>query len=403
MTFLAFGTAPSTLFLNLYFAKIGTDREFIGLVNTVIQLGGALMILPAALLLDRIGRRAAILIGGYGATLAWALAVILPLPNVILALLGINGACLGLFGLAVVPMLAESSTPRERTTLFSVSEGLTTLALFAGSIISGFAPLWLAPNIGPTGSDPESASVYRTVLLISAAIRLIGLLPLLWAREPTHTQSVSSSNVPIPTRPRFASYFNPFNLRKLKTPIFLFSIPMFIVFFAGSLIFPFLSLFLKERFGMSDSVVGTVLGLVNLSIGIGSLGAPIAVNAVGRGPVVVFGALTSAVALAVIGFTPIFWLAASLIILRAGVFNMIIPLYRAYVIDSAPSEEYTLVTLLLALSANIGPAGAGWLSGRIQSQMGFDVPFIMAVIGYALAAIVFAYIFWLRRKHDVRV
>ncbi len=398
MALLAFGTAPSSLFLNLYFEKIGLNREFIGLMNTAIQIGGAMAILPAALLLDRIGRRAAILVGGYTATLAWALAVITPNSTLILLLLFINGAGIGLFGLAVVPLLAESSSKTERTTLFSVSEGTTTLALFVGSALSGFVPLWLGPL---WGLAPESAEVYRVILLSSAAIRLVGMLPLTLIRHVgAPTPSTPTATPPAePQRIRFVSFFNLRNLARLKTPVFLLGIPILIVFFAGSLIFPFLSLFIKDRFGASDSVIGIILGLLNLSIGTGSLLAPIAVNALGRGPVIVAGALASALALAVIGFTPLFMLAAALIILRAGLFNMIIPLYRAYVIDSAPVEEYTIVALLLSLCANIGPAIGPSLSGRIQMQYGFGPAFIVAIAGYALAALIFGLIIATRNKH----
>lgn len=392
MSVLAFGTAPSTLFLNLYFEKIGLNREFIGLVNTVIQVGGALAILPAALLLDRIGRRAAILIGGYSATFAWALAVLTPIPNAILLLLAINGAGIGLFGLAVVPLLAESSTTQERTTLFSVSEGTTTLALFVGSVLSGFVALWLAPLLAV---GAESAEMYRTILLGSAAIRLVGMLPLIliWPTPKSGHGSDHAKNITNADRVRFASFFNLHHLVRLKTPILLYGIPVFLVYFAGSLIFPFLSLFIKERFGVSDSITGTVLGLLNLSIGAGALLAPLAVHAIGRGRVVIGGALASALALAVIGFTPLFVVAATVIVLRAGVFNAIIPLYRAYVIDGAPPEEYTIVVLLLSLCANIGPALGPALSGRIQMQYGFSPAFVIAIAGYALAALIYGLIF----------
>lgn len=407
MGILAFGTAPSTLFLNIYFQALGADRAFIGLATTVIQLGGALTILPAAFLLDKIGRRLAVIIGGYGSTLAWLLAVIIPDQQAILLLLMVNGAGTGLFGLAVVPLLAESSTARERTTLFSVYEGLTTLMLFVGSVISGFLPMWIAPFFG---IGPESPQAYRMVLLISAAIRMVGLLPLVLLQEhpmeidPAATPSSSDvaveSTQPKPARPRIASYFNPRNLLRLRTPMLLYGIPVFLVYAAGSLIFPFLPLFLKERFAASDGAIGTVQGLINLSIGVGSLLAPVAVTRLGRAPVVVFGALASALALGVIGFTAAFLIATIAIVARAGIFNMILPLYRAHVIDHAPKEEYTIVALLLALSANIGPAITPSISGLMQREVGFGPVFILAMSGYALAALCYAIIFKFKGKRS---
>jgi len=403
MGVLAFGTAPSTLFLNIYFQSLGADRAFIGLATTVIQIGGALTILPAAFLLDKIGRRLAVIIGGYGSTLAWLLAVIIPDQQAILLLLMVNGAGTGLFGLAVVPLLAESSTARERTTLFSVYEGITTLMLFVGSVISGFLPMWIAPFFG---IGPESPQAYRIVLLISAAIRMLGLLPLVFLQEhpmemvaPANENTrATESTPPRPARTPIAAYFNPRNLLRLRTPMLLYGIPVFLVYAAGSLIFPFLPLFLKERFTASDGAIGTVLGLINLSIGVGSLLAPVAVTRLGRAPVVVFGALASALALGVIGFTAAFLIAAIAIVARAGVFNMILPLYRAHVIDHAPKEEYTIVALLLALSANIGPAITPSISGFMQREVGFGPVFILAMSGYALAALCYAVIFKMKDR-----
>jgi MFS family permease len=386
MTILAFGTAAPTLFFNLYLEKMGFDRAFIGGVNTMIQLGGVVMALPAALLLDRIGRRRAISLALAVGLTSWSLSLLTGRGEVILALQAINGAGTVLFGLAVVPVLAEASTPRERTTLFSVSEGVTTLALFFGSLLFGFVPGWLAPLIN---THTGSADAYRAALLLSAILRSVGLIPFLFLRD-TKSAAGPSNQTP---KQNGLRHYNPRKLLNLKTPIWLMCVPYLLVYCGGSLIFPFLSLFLKERFLASDGTIGLVLGLLNLSIGVGALMGPALVGRFGRMRVVVAGAFISAVALGVIGFASAFALVALTVVLRAGLFNLTLPIYKAYVVDGAPPAEYTLISLILSTSANVGPAIGPTLSGWLQREVGFSPVFALAIGLYVLAGLAYLLVF----------
>ena len=326
MTILAFGTAAPTLFFNVYLEKTGFDRAFIGGVNSVIQLGGIVMALPAAVLLNRIGRKRAISLALAIGLVSWSLSLFTQRGALILALQMINGAGTVLFGLAVVPLLAESSSPRERTTLFSVSEGVTTLALFFGSVLFGFVPGWLAALIH---SETGSATTYRAALLLSAILRGIGLIPFLFLRQSKPTTDPS----PAPKTQNGPRHYHPRKLLKLKTPIWLLCVPYLLVYCGGSLVFPFLALFLKERFAASDSAIGLVL------------------------------------------------------------FNLTLPIYKAYVVDHAPPEEYTLVSLILSTSANVGPAIAPPFSGWLQREAGFAPVFALAIGFYVLGGLAFRFVF----------
>ena len=394
MTILAFGTAAPTLFFNLYLQKLGFDRAFIGGVNTVIQLGGVIMALPSAMLLQRIGRRRAITLALAIGLVSWSLSLLTLRGELILALQAINGCGTVLFGLAVVPLLAESSSPRERTTLFSVSEGATTLALFMGSIVFGDVPTWLGATLH---LNTNSADAYRAALLLSAGIRAVGLIPFLFLGQAKPVMVQSAQAAP-PQKKGLRHYANPRALLNLKTPIWLFCVPFMLVYCGGSLIFPFLSLFLKDRFNASDSNIGLVLGLLNLSIGLGSLIGPALVARFGRTQVVVAGAFISAAALGVIGFASGFALVATLVVLRAGLFNLTLPIYKAYVVDRAPQNEYTLVSLILSASANVGPAIGPSLSGWLQREAGFAPVFALAIGLYALAGLAYVFVF-ARTKH----
>jgi MFS family permease len=156
------------------------------------------------------------------------------------------------------------------------------------------------------------------------------------------------------------------------------------------LIFPFLNVYLKQRFGISDSTLGILFGAINLSIGVCAFLGPLAAQAFGRIRSVVVGAFFSALCLAVIGFGNVFGWVALIIVVRAGLYNMTLPLYRAYVIDNTPPHEYTVVNLIYSTATNVGPTVAPPISGMVQDRVGFAPLFAAAIGMYALAGVLFS-------------
>ncbi|HEY3340798.1 MAG TPA: MFS transporter [Anaerolineae bacterium] len=376
----SFATSIPAVFFNLYLQALGFDRTFIGLTTTASQLGGVIFSIPAAGLLDLLGRRHAMLIGA-AASIICAAATLLVTNGTLLIIVQVVGGCgVVLYALAVVPLLAEVSTPYERTALFSTTESLTTLTLFLGSLIAGGLPSLIAPLLH---AGPESALTYRVVMLGSQALRITGLLPLALIHDHVIAQPAGSP------RRSTLSYFDPRVLLRLQTPIWIMALPILTCYLAGSLIFPFLNIYLKVRFNASDIAIGAVLGLINLCIGIATLLGPLAAQRFGRVRVAIFGAFVSAVCLLLVALSDAFIVVALLVIVRAGLFNMTLPLYRAYVIDHTPPHEYTVVNLIYATAANVGPTVAPPVSGYVQDRTGFGPLFVAAVALYGLAGVLF--------------
>jgi MFS family permease len=380
LTIFALATSVPALFFTLYLQALGFDRTFIGLTATASQLGGVIFSIPAAGLLDLLGRRHAMLIGAASSILCIAATLLITDQTLLIITQVISGCGTVLYALAVVPLLAEVSTPYERTALFSTTESLTTLALFFGSLIAGVLPTVIAPLINAT---PESVPAYRVVMLGSLAFRLTGLLPLALIHDPPIAQS---SGAP---RRSTLSYFDPRVLLRLQTPIWAMALPILTCYIAGSLIFPFLNIYLKQRFDASDVSIGVVMGLMNLCIGVCTLLGPLAAQRFGRIRVAVYGALLSAGCLLLVILVNSYPFVAAVMIVRAGLFNMTLPLYRAYVIDHTPPHEYTIVNLIYATSANVGPTIAPPASGYVQDRAGFGPLFVAAAAMYGLAALLF--------------
>ncbi len=389
---LAAGTSAPVAFAALYFRAIGFDAEWVGWVNTANQIGGALGTLPAVLLIDRIGRRRAIVIGASVSLLAWGAAVTVLQREWVMAWLAVSGAFNVLFGLAVVPLLAEVSTPYERTTLFAVRDGLTTLTVFLASLLTGFAPGWVAQW---AAVGPESAPAYRAVLLGSIGLRLFALIPLVLIHDPRQRAAArlargeenASGTPPLP----FIRYLDPRVLLRLRTPVVWIGLPIVIVYFAGSLVFPFLPQFLKDKHGAGDPLVSAVLGATYLSIGVGTLAAPLLVRGLGRERLVVLAALASGLGILVMALAQSREAVIVAAVLRAGMFNLALPVYRAMVIDAAPRGEHTIAALVLSSSENIGATAAPPLSGRAQAWGGYEPVFAFAAGLYGAGAAAFAW------------
>lgn len=397
----AIGIAITRVFLNLYLLAIGFDAVFLGFISSVALIGGAVFTVPAMILLDRLGRQRTMLIGASISVASWFISLVVPTREALVFFQFLAGLGDVMYGMAVVPMLAEISGQRERTTLFSVNEGLTLIGVFLGSLASGFVATLVNQTLALQVASPAA---YQAVLLLSIFIRLIGLLPLsLIDRSVNDVNVAADHHTPTApqtsTKPSTLRYLDPRVLLKLQSPIFKLVIPWAMVYFAGSLIFPFLNVFLKTRFGVTDTILGATLGFINLSDGLATLLGPAAVRLLGRRWVVVLGTLFSAACLSFIGFNHQFGLVAAVVIVRAGLFNMILPIYRAFVIDQTPRVEYVIVSFILSASTNIGQAFAPVLSGFMQRNWGgWDSPFITAIVLYTLAAAVFG---WLMLRHDL--
>jgi MFS family permease len=377
LTVFAFAGAIPSVFFTLYLQALGFDRYTIGLTTTAAQLGGVLASIPAAALLDVIGRRRAAIIGAIATLLTTAVTLLINDPTLVIATQVISGSWIVLYALAVVPLLADVSTARERTTLFSTVEGCSTLALFFGSLVAGILPSLAAPILG---SGLESAETYRAVMLGSLVIRAIGIIPLALIHDHA---SAHAAGMP---RQSTLSYFNPAVLLKLKTPIWKLALPILLTYLGGSLIFPFINLYLKSRFGASDVTLGVIQGATSLAIGLFAFLGPFAADRFGRARVVIAGTLITAACLVLIGYIEWFALVAVIIVLRAGLYNGILPLYRAYVIDQTPSHEVAVINLIYSTAANVGPTVVPPISGYLQDHAGFGPLFIGAITLYGLAA-----------------
>jgi MFS family permease len=377
--------AVSATLMNLYLEALGLSRSFIGVFHAASQFGGLLLALPALLFFDRIGRRTALVAGAALSAGVRAFTVISPVPEVIFVAEALSGFGTVLFGLASVSLLADASTTDNRASLYAFSDFTRTLALLAGSVLAGTLPAWLAAGLAVPEGDARS---YQVVLIASYVVRLSGVLPLaaIALASPSGTNEDETQALP---EVHVSRYLNPRVLLSQRPQVYWFAFPYMLLLLAEALVFTFFNLMLRDRYGASDALIGTLIGL-NALVGSGfSLLAPSIASRTGYVPAVVGGSLISAACIAAFALSVGVWAGALAVFVQVAASQASRVLYRTYVINVSPRADYFIVSTMIALASNVGPAIGPPISGVVQEQLGYPPLFVAAVALTAVAAVLF--------------
>jgi MFS family permease len=271
-------------------------------------------------------------------------------------------------------LMMKLSDPENRTLLFSLNFGVATLAGALGSLFAGQLPALFGTilNIQAT-----SASAYQAVLITSIALGTASLIPL-WLMDEPRTLQTGPEAGSRATGPRSA-------LSRLTVKL---ALPNLLIGFGAAILIPYMNVFFKDRFDISDSLLGTLFGLSSLLIGIGSLIGPrLTTRLNGKIRTVAFTQFASLVFLMIAGFTPSLLLASIGFLMRAALMNMSAPLYSAFCMEQTPERDQGMVNSVLNISWSMGWAVGPYLSGLVQVAYGFTPLFIATAVLYLTAII----------------
>lgn len=383
---------PATL-MNFYLEALGFDRAFIGLFHGASQFGGLILALPALLCFEWMGRRAALVFGAAFASLTRLPTVLVPMPEVILAAEALSGFGTVIFGLASVSLLADASTEDHRAALFGVGDFTRTVAVLLGSISAGLLPALVAPLL-QVGS--ESAEAYRAALVAAFIVRTLAVIPLAKIARRRPVQGEPTAALP---EVRAVRYLDPRVLLGQRLQVYALGVPFMLLLAAEALVFTFFNLLMRDRFGASDAQIGLIIG-VNALIGSGAaLFAPRFAEWMGYRPAIVWGSFATAASLAAFALSPNLLLGALAVFIQVAVSQISRVLYRVYVVNVSLRDEYFIVSVVMAIAANIGPAIAPPASGLIQRTFGYAPLFAASIAMTVIAALLFDLIArWISRS-----
>lgn len=362
------------LFFNIFMLEQGFGRDFLGLINSLPSLAGLLLGIPIGRLSDRIGRKPSLLIGIVFTSLALFGQISLQQRPAIIVMSALVGVFNMLIIVSVSPLLMKLSNEGNRTLLFSLNYGLQTIAGAFGSIFAGQLPGFFGQilDVGAT-----SAPAYQAVLVTTILIGTTALIPLSLMSEPKTAPS------PDPRQPAKPGSGSSFRLTRLTVKL---ATPNFLIGFGAAILIPYMNVFFKDRYQISDSLLGILFSLSSLFIGIGSLIGPRLVTRLGgKIRTVAFTQFSSVIFMLMIGFVPSLWIAGVASLFRAALMNMSAPLYSAFCMEQTPDGERGLVSSVLNIAWNAGWAVGPFLSGLVQQAYGFTPLFITTTLLYLTA------------------
>lgn len=370
------------LFFNIFMLEKGFGRDFLGLINSLPSLSGLLLGIAIGRLSDRIGRKTALIIGIVFTSLALFGQISFQQPAVIVVMSALVGVFNMLIIVSISPLMMKLSTVENRTLLFSLSFGLQTLAGAVGSAFAGQLP-GLFGRLFDVGAT--SAIAYQAVLVTTIIIGTTALIPLGLMNEPKGTppRDPRSPAGTMQTQPGGRVPGPSFRLTRLTVKL---ATPNFLIGFGAAILIPYMNVFFKDRFQISDSLLGILFSLSSLFIGIGSLIGPrLVVRLGGKIRTVAFTQFSSVIFMLMIGFVPSLWIAGIASLFRAALMNMSAPLYSAFCMEQTPEGEQGLVSSVLNIAWNAGWAVGPYISGLVQQAYGFTPLFITTTLLYLTA------------------
>jgi MFS family permease len=366
------GHGVSQVLFNLYLVQAGFGTEIVGQAISLVGIGLALAALPAATIANRWGRRRSILLGvtldGVGQILRCTIPAV---PGIYAAslLLGIGQSFLQISG---APFLAEHSTPRERTHLFSAQFAIILVSGVAGSILGGWLPTAL--RLVPLAHPLSLLASYRIALAFGGAVSLTALLPLMslrGLREAPHDAPVSAIAP---------------EMRRRLVPI---GVNALLIGAGAGLVIPFMNLYFASRFQCSSAQIGSFFSIAQIFTALASLLGPVVARHFGKLRTAVVAELLSLPFLVTLGIEHRLETAVVVFWIRATLMQAASPLLSTFIMEALPPALRAPGTSLMNLMWNIGWATSATLAGLAIVRFGYAVPFFITAGLYATAAVYF--------------
>jgi MFS family permease len=164
---------------------------------------------------------------------------------------------------------------------------------------------------------------------------------------------------------------------------------MFIDRLGSTIVLPFFSLYITQKFGIGMTQAGVVLGLFALSGFLGSMIGGALTDRFGRRTIVIIGMVASAftsIAFGVVNEFAVFYVLAIFVGLPS---NMAGPAYNAMVADILPKEQHAEGYGMIRVARNLG-----WVIGPGIGGLLIGYSYLYIFIGDAIASLIVAWIFY---------
>ncbi|MFH1446431.1 MAG: MFS transporter, partial [Chloroflexota bacterium] len=293
-------------------------------------------------------------------------------------LMGIlQGSGFMLYRVAQSPYIMAVSDEQNRTMLFSINFSLMIFGSMLGNLVAGQLP-------GMAGQflniPANSAAAYQLVIISGIALGATSLIPIFFLKKSKLQKKdfAQSTLSPILSIKQLFS-------QKIIFQLFLINI---MVGLGAALLIPYLNVFFRQRYSMSDQLLGILYSLSSLLVIVGSISAPYIARLLKSK--IVTTVLTqglSLIFLLVLGFTSVLWVAEISFLLRTVLMQLSAPLLENFAMEVSPPGKQSTISSIRGIGWQIGQAAGLFISGLVQTRYGFTPLFITTAILYFIAVL----------------
>jgi MFS family permease len=387
--FFQIGMGMFMIMYNLYIRALGYDQVMLGNIIAMTSFAAAIILIPAGLISDRVGRKKVIVLGLLLTVVSFGLRSIIEFESGLIATAFMTGMFSAFIQVSAIPFLSENSTKEQRVHLFSFNFALMMVANVIGNIGGGALSDFFHLFIG--FSDLISL---RITLLIGTLISLISLLPVLLIHEKRKSREKGKASF------NFKVSFQA-NKQSLKI-IGLFAVAQMFIGFGAGLVIPYLNIYFSDRFDASNTSIGFVLALGQAATAIAMFIGPLIVRRLGDVKSVVVLQLCSIPFLLITGFTNNYYLASTGFLFRQALMNAGNPIQMSIMMDKVEDSMKGLANSVGQMVFMLGWAVMGPVSTAIVaaygSYWGYAYVFSITAVLYIAGSVYFYMVFAPKKK-----
>lgn len=335
---------------NIYIQELGLSHEVNGQVIALTSLATAIILVPAGIMSDKLGRKRVMAFGVLLTALILLLRSIVELQSLLL----ITGFATGIFTaflqVSSIPWLAENSKPKQRVHLFSLHSAIMTAANVIGSLLGGTLTDFF--NLFTT-----ELSAIRFTLVIGSIFYLIAFFPILKMVEKPKVKVDNAEKVPL-------REFIAVNKSGFKI-IALFAVAQLLIGFGSGLVIPYLNLYFADRFEASNSIIGLIISLGQAATAVAMIIGPVVVKKVGEVRAVVYLQLSSLPFLLLTAYTENLLLASIGFLFRQALMNAGNPIQASLMMSKVDNSVKGLANSINQMVFQLGWAFMGPVSTSI--------------------------------------
>jgi len=367
---------------NFYIRELGYTESVNGQVIAMTSLATALILVPAGIMSDKIGRKKVMVYGIVASGLILLTRSLVEPKDLLIAAGFATGLTTAFLQVSSIPWLSENSTPSQRVHLFSFHSAIMTASNVIGSIMGGL--LTDLFSIFTT----ELLSI-RFVLIIGSILYLLAFFPIFKMKEKKKEKFVATI--------KKSSFLNLKENKGSIKIIILFAVAQLIIGVGAGLVIPYLNLYFADRFSASTTIIGMIISLGQAATAIAMFIGPAVVRKVGEVKAVVYLQMLSLPFLLLTAYTQNLWLAAIGFLFRQALMNAGNPIQMSLMMSKVDDSVKGLANSVNQMVFNLGWALMGPVSTGIVIQYGnywgYATVFTITATLYLIGSLYFFFVF----------